>query len=192
MKSICRYGALWGLFMILVLAPASSNAAFLVEFYNGREVKAEGYRMEGKSYELYLEGGSFWVSKEVIKSIREKEDDVASLPKEETQKEEPKTEGAPGKQKISKNLETSGSSGEQKLSKNSVPQGAEIESYIQRKAELRERLEEAKKVYFDATEKTEKEWARQRMISASRDLFSLEAEVKEKHNRSLPEWWNQN
>jgi len=32
------------------------------------------------------------------------------------------------------------------VSKISVPQGAEIESYIQRKAELRERLEEAKNV----------------------------------------------
>ena len=82
--------------------------------------------------------------------------------------------------------------GEQKVSKPSVPQGAEIESYIQRKAELRERLEEAKNVYFAATEKTEKDWARQKMISASRELFSLEAEVKGKHNGSLPDWWKEN
>jgi hypothetical protein len=55
-----------------------------------------------------------------------------------------------------------------------------------------ERLEEAKKVYFAATEKTEKDWARQKMISFSRELFTLEAEVKEKHNGSLPDWWKQN
>ena len=192
MKSICWYGALWGLFMILFLAPVSSNAAFLVEFHNGRKVSVEGYRMNGKSYELYLQSGSLRVPTEEIKSIQEKRDDVARLPKEETQREEPKRAGAPGEQKVSKNPEASGSPGEQKVSKNSVPQGAEIESYIQRKAGLRERLEEAKKVYFDATEKTEKDWARQKMISSSRELFSLEAEVKEKHNGSLPDWWKEN
>jgi hypothetical protein len=177
MKNICRYGVLWGLFMILVLSPVYSDAGFLVEFHNGRRVRVEGYRIDGKSCELYLEGGSLRVPAGEIKSIQEKKDDVASLPKEETKKDGQKTEG-----------ETE----EQKVSKNSVPQGTEIESYIQRKAELRERLEEAKNVYFAATEKTEKDWARQKMISASRELFSLEAEVKEKYKGSLPNWWNQN
>ena len=191
MRNICRYGTLWGLFVICVLAPVSSDAAFLVEFHNGRKVSVEGYRMEGKNCELYLESGIFRVSKEEIKSIREKREDVARLAKEETQKDEPKTAGVPEEQKISKNPETVGSAGEQKVSKNSVPQGAEIESTIQRKAELRERLEEAKSVYFAATEKTEKHWARQKMISCSRDLFTLEAEVKAKHNGTLPDWWKE-
>ena len=177
MKNICRYGVLWGLFMILVLSPVYSDAGFLVEFQNGRTVRVEGYRMDGKSYELYLESGCLRVPAEEIKSIQEKKDDVARLPKEETEKNEPKTPVDPG---------------EQKISKNSVPQGTEIESILKRKAELRERLEEAKKVYFDATEKSEKDWARQRMISFSRELFSLEAEVKEKHNGSLPDWWKEN
>ena len=192
MKAVCRYGLLWGLLVIFVLSPGSSNASFLVELHNGRKVRVEGYRMEGKSCELYLESGSFRISKEEIKSIHEKKDDVARLPKGETQKEEPKTVGGPGEQKSPKKPETSKSPGEQKVSKNSVPQGSEIESYIQKKAELRERLEEAKKVYFDATEKTEKDWARQKMISCSRDLFSLEVEVKGKHNGTLPDWWKEN
>jgi len=148
--------------------------------------------MDGKSYELYLENGSLRVPTAEIKSIREKKDDVARLPKEETQKDEPKTVEGPGEKKVSKNPETAGSSGEQKLSENSMPQGAEIESYIQKKAELRERLEVAKKVYFDAAERTEKDWARKRMIFLSRELFTLEAEVKEKHKGSLPDWWKEN
>ena len=126
---------------------------------------------------LYLQSGSLRVPAEEIKSIQEKKDDLVRLHKEEAEKNERETTVTPG---------------EQKVSKDSVPQGAEIESYIQRKAGLRERLEEAKKVYFDATEKSEKDWARQRMISASRELFSLEAEVKEKHNGSLPGWWKEN
>ena len=177
MKDVYRYGILWALLMILVLSPGSSDASFLVELNNGRRLIVEGYRMEGKSYELYLESGCLRVPTEEIKSIQEKKDDVASLPKEETKKDGQKTEGE---------------TGEQKVSKNSVPQGTEIESYIQRKAELRERLEEAKRVYFTVTEKSEKDRARQRMISASRELFSLEAEVKGKHNGSLPDWWKEN
>ena len=74
---------------------------------------------------------------------------------------------------------------------NSVPQGAEIESYLQKKAELRQRLEIAKKVYFDATERTGKDWALKKMISCSRELFALETEVKERHKGSLPNWWKE-
>jgi len=192
MKDICRYGALWSLFVILVMSPGSSDASFLVELQNGRRLRVEGYRMEGKSCEIYLESGSLRVSKGEIKSILEKEDEMARLPQEEIQRDEPKTVRGSAEQKVAKNPGTSVSPGEQKLSKNSVLQGAEIESYIQKKAELRERLEEAKKAYFDATEKTEKDWARKRMISCSRDLFTLEAEVKEKHNGSIPDWWKEN
>ena len=176
MKNICRY-VFWSLFVILVLGPGSSDAGFLVKLHNGRRLTVEGYRIDGKSYELYLQSGSLRVPAEEIKSIQKKKDDVARLLKAETEKSELKATVDPG---------------EQKVSKISVPQGAEIESYIQRKAELRERLEEAKNVYFAATEKTEKDWARQKMISASRELFSLEAEVKEKYKGSLPNWWNQN
>jgi hypothetical protein len=177
MKDNHRCGVLCGLFIILVLSPVSSDADFLVEFQNGRRVRVEGYRIDGKSCELYWESGSLRVPAGEIKSIQEKKDDVASLPKEETKKDGQKT---------------GGETGEQKVSKTSVPQGTEIESYIQRKAELRERLEEAKRVYFAVTGKSEKDWARQRMISASRELFSLEAEVKGKHNGSLPDWWKEN
>ena len=126
MKNICRY-VFWNLFVILVLSPGSSDAGFLVELHNGRRLTVEGYRIDGKSYELYLQSGSLRVPAEEIKSIQEKKDDVARLLKAETEKSELKAPVDPG---------------EQKLSKPSVPQGAEIESYIQRKAELREKVEE--------------------------------------------------
>ena len=177
MKHNCRYGVLWALFMILVLSPVSSDAGFLVEFHNGRSVRVEAYRAQGRSYELYMESGSLRVSREEIKSIQEEKDDGVRMPQGAAEKEKP---------------ETPGDLGEQKPSKTSVPQKFEIESTIKRKAELREKLEEAKKVYFVATEKAEKERARQTMASFSRELFSLEAEVIAKHNGSLPDWWKEN
>ncbi len=177
MKNVCRYGVLWALFMILVLSPVSSEAGFLVEFQNGRRVKVEGYRVEGKNYELFLESGSLRVSKEEIKSIQERKDDPVRISAGEAEKDKP--EAAEGVK-------------EQKPSKKSVPQEVTVESVIKKKAELRERLEEAKKVYFAATEKAEKEPARKWMTACARELFSLETEVKENHNGALPDWWKEN
>jgi len=177
MKAVCQYGVLWGFFTIFVLSPVSSDAGFLVEFHNGRVVRVEGYRTEGEAYELYLETGSFRVSGEEIKSIQENRDHLVGKPEEETEKNKPKTPVDPG---------------EQKVSKIPGPPGAMIESIIKRKKELRERLEEAKNVYFTASDKFEKERARKAMTSFSRELFSLEAEVREKHNGSLPDWWKEN
>jgi len=71
MKNICRY-VFWSLFVILVLSPGSSDAGFLVELHNGRRLTVEGYRIDGKSYELYLQSGSLRVPAEEIKSIQEK------------------------------------------------------------------------------------------------------------------------
>ena len=102
MKRVCRYVFIWALFMIFILSPFSSDAGFLFEFNNGRKVRVEGYRTEGRNYELYLEGGSFRVSREEIKSITEKEDDAVRTPEGETEKDKPETPGDPGEQRLSK------------------------------------------------------------------------------------------
>jgi len=79
--------------VILVLGPGSSDAGFLVELHNGRRLTVEGYRIDGKSYELYLQSGSLRVPAEEIKSIQKKKDDVARLLKAETEKSELKATG---------------------------------------------------------------------------------------------------
>ena len=125
MKNVCWYGLLWALFMILVLSPVSSDAGFLVEFRNGRRIRVEAYRVEGKSYELYLESGSLRVSKEEIRSIQEKKDDVVRSPAGEAEKDKPETP---------EDLKKQGPS------KNSALQGIAIESTLKRKVELREKI----------------------------------------------------
>ena len=125
MKHGCRYNLFLALFMILVLRPASSEAGYLVEFQNGRSVRAETYRVEGKSYELYLESGSLRVSKEEIRSIQEKKDDVVRSPAGEAEKDKPETP---------EDLKKQGPS------KNSALQGIAIESTLKRKVELREKI----------------------------------------------------
>ncbi len=180
MRNVCRRGALWALFMILLLSPVSSDAGFLVEFRNGRSVRVKSYRVDGKNYELYLESGSLRVSREEIKSIQEKKDDVVRISAGETENNKSETRGNLKEQEPSKN------------SVNTASQETAIESTLKRRAELQERLEEAKRLYFGTTERTEKDWARQKMTSCAHELFLLEAEVMRKHNGSLPDWWKEN
>ncbi len=180
MKHVCQYHPFLILFMILVLSPVSSQAGYLIESHNGRRVKVEGYQAEGKSYEFYLKSGILRVSKEEIKSIQEKKDDVVRISAGETENNKSETRGNLKEQEPSKN------------SVNTASQETAIESTLKRRAELQERLEEAKRLYFGATERTEKDWARQKMTSCAHELFLLEAEVMRKHNGSLPDWWKEN
>ncbi len=126
---------------------------------------------------LYFESGSFNISKDEVQSILETKEKV----KEGT--EEPvKVE----KEDVPKN------SDQKQSATGPIIKKEEINAYIKRKAELVERLEEAKKAYFNATDKSEKEKAREPMISISRELFSLQEEVMKRNNGVLPEWWKEN
>ena len=73
--------------------------------------------------------------------------------------------------------------------KNPVKKNESIEDYKRKKAEITERLEEAKKIYFEASDKPEKDRARKVMVSISKELFTLEEEVTKKNNGTIPEWW---
>lgn len=163
--------------IVLHLDSINSYAGFLFKLKNGRIISAESYRIEGDRIILYVENGTFNISKDEIQSILETKEEI----KEET--EEPvKAE----KKDVPKDSEP------KKSSTAPIIKKEEIDSYIKRKTELVERLEEAKKAYFNATDKSEKERARGPMISISRELFSLQEEVKKRNGGILPEWWKEN
>ena len=75
------------------------------------------------------------------------------------------------------------------LAKDPIKKNESIEDYRKKKAEISERLEEAKKNYFEASDKPEKDRARKVMVSISKELFTLEEEVMKKNNGIIPEWW---
>jgi hypothetical protein len=163
--------------MILLLRPALSSAIFLIELKNGRTIRAENYVTEGNNIVLYVKSGEVRISKGEIKSISEKKEDMEEDKNEET---------ADQKRVIPENPDTKESV------KNIRPEKNDIESDIKKKAEIQERLEKAKKVYFNAKEKSEKERARETMTSISKELFSLQEEVTKTNNGILPEWWKEN
>ncbi len=163
--------------IILHLNSLTADAGFLFKLKNGRTIAAESYRIEGDGIVLYLEKGSFKISRDEVQSIVETKGEV----KEETG-EAVKEE----KKEVLKNVE------QKKSATDSVIKKEEIDAYIKRKAELGEKLEEAKKAYFNATDKSEKEKARKPMISLSKELFSLQEEVTRRNNGILPAWWKEN
>ena len=163
--------------IILHLNSINVDAGFLFKLKNGRTISAESYQIEGDGIILYLEKGSFKISKDEVQSIVETKGEV----KEETE-EAVKEE----KKDVRKNVD------QKKSATDSVIKKEEIDSYIKRKAELVEKLEEAKKAYFNATDKSEKEKARKPMISISKELFSLQEEVTRRNSGILPEWWKEN
>jgi hypothetical protein len=166
--------------LVLYLTPASSHAIFSIELKNGRKILAENYRTEGTSMILYLKSGELKVLREEVKSILE-------LKEEGEEQKEKKTEGVKEeKGDTPKKIESP------KSAKDPTFRKQDIDGYLKRKAEIGGRLEKAKAVYFDATDRTGKEKARETMISISREMFSLEEEVMNRNKGVLPDWWKEN
>lgn len=162
--------------IILHFGATISYSSYLVGFNNGRTISVEDYRVEGGQIFLYLNGGVVKFSRSEIKSISEEKDQIREGKKEERNdvvKDAPKT---PVKTALARDPEKKGEG---------------IEDYRKKKADLSERLDEAKKIYFETSDKSDKDRARKVMISFSKELFALEEEVMQKNNGVLPGWWKE-
>jgi len=158
-----------------LLTSTLSYAAFLVELKSGRTIFVEDYRIEGDQATLYLQSGALKIPKSDIKSIVKQKEEV-----ERTDSPAKPDEKATEKGRVS-------GKGDPKGKKVDM----DVESYKKRKKELQEKLDGAKEVYFNAKEKSEKDKAREVMISFSKELFALQEEVKQKNNGTLPDWWGE-
>ncbi len=152
-------------------------ALFLIQLKNGRTISAEQYQTEGSMIILQIGGGAFKVPKDEVLSIVETAEEVEKEAPAVTT-EEPKDLPKEAAQKPAAN--------------EPVTKQKERKGYLEKKAEIRDRLEAAKKNYFEAGDRASKERERQNMISISRELFSLEEEVKKSNNGVLPDWWKEN
>jgi len=175
MKKCFLFLVLFSIGIILPLSSSSSYAMFLIEFKNGRKIVVEDYRIEGGNIVLYLKSGSARMPKDGVQSILEKKGQI----KEEEETTEEKID-------LPKNPDGKKSSKDISKGKN------DIDLYMRRKAEIQRRLEEAKIVYFNLTEKSDKERARETMVSVSKELSSLQEEVMKNNNGILPGWWEGN
>ncbi len=164
---------------LLHLTSFDSYASFLVGFSNGRRIYVENYRVEGEEILLYLKSGLLKVPKREVESISEEKDEPVENEKERI-----------GKPEEEVNDVTSTLGGKT----NAIPpigKKEDVAGYKKKKAEISERLEEAKKNYFEASDSFYKERTRKIMISISRELFALEEEVRKANNGVVPDWWKQ-
>ncbi len=145
-----------------------AHAGFLITMKNGRAILADNYQVKDDAIIIFLEEGTLKFSRQEVQSIKEdmskkKTVDIEQrvMTQQEKKVEEPKSEAKDAK---ANDLATK-----------------HEEANLKKKAEITERLEEAKKVYFEAQGKAEKDSARERMVSISRKLFNW-VEENEKGN----------
>ena len=157
-------------FVILHWGAFPSYALFLIQLKSGRTISTEYYQIEGNTIILEVGGGSLKIPKDDVLSIVET--------KGEAKKEVPAEPRVEPKD----------------LPKDPAPVTGqkEIKSYLEKKAEIRDRLEAAKKAYFEAGDRASKETERKKMISVSKEMYALEEEVKKSNNGVLPDWWKEN
>lgn len=173
------------LLTIIILSTLStSNAGFLIKLKNGGTIYTEMYEEEGNKIILYLESGTVRIGKDEVRSISKSEKQIRDDTETKDAKILPKKQDEKRDEKVKKP--------DEKINeKDSVIVKKEVEYYKKRKKEIQIRLEEAKKVYFDATNKEEKDKARKVMLSISDELSNLQEEVKKKNNGILPKWWQE-
>jgi hypothetical protein len=166
-----KYFVITILFSITMVLQMHSygEAAYLITMKTGRAITADHYQVKGDTIVVFLEEGMLTFSTHEVESIQQdmsKRTAVATEPKaarqEEKRVQERKTETKDAKPKASA--------------------ASNEEGQMKKKAEITERLEEAKKAYFEAKNKAEKDRAREKMVSISRELFNW-AEGTEKGNK---------
>ena len=136
-----------------------ADAGFTITMKNGRTIPADNYQVKGDTIVIFIEEGSLKFSKQEVQSIKEdmgKVKTVGIMQKGMRQPEEKVEES----KREAKDVKTNDFAGENEQAKS------------KKKAEIAERLEEAKMAYFEAKGKDEKDRARERMVSISRELFN--------------------
>lgn len=154
--------------IVFFVSSAPSYAGFLIQLKNGRTIYTEDYRIEGDQILLFLESGVVNISKGEVQSILQDTREIEEGKKAPPEKLE---------EKITQEGRVSGK--------------ADIEYYKKKKREIQGRLDEAKKIYFDAANKSEKDEARKIMLSISNELFNLQDEVRKNNNGIIPNWWKE-
>jgi hypothetical protein len=174
-------------------------ASYQIQLKNGNEIKTSHYWEEGDEIKFYAYGGiagikKGLVSKVTTSNVNYKED---SFSKEDLEKS--RTPPVLSNQKPKENAQTRASetagrsdgSGEKSESKG---EAVDLDSYRERKAALREKLEDALQRNRDATTRQDqdaRESTRQEYLKFSKQIMDLGEELKKKNKGILPDWWDE-
>jgi hypothetical protein len=189
------------LFIALMIFPSWSllwAASYQLLLKNGNEIKTSHYWEEGDEIKFYVYGGvagiqKGLVSKVTTSNVNYKED---SSSKEHLEKSRAPSVLSGQKSKVSAQTRDSetpsradgggGKSGEK-------TESIDFDSYRERKAALKEKLEDALQRNREATAKQDqglKESTRKEYLDFSKQILDLGDELKRKNKGVLPDWWD--
>jgi hypothetical protein len=162
--------------MICWLSALSHAASWTIELTNGRELTTTRVWEEGDEVKFSAAQGTAGVPRALVKRI-------TSLAKAFKPESENRQEAGAGQSATKKNDD-----GDMKRQESSPPADREA------KLALKSQLDDARKKYIEATatkDPASQQGALDAIKAASKKLYALADEVKEKHGGVLPAWWNE-
>lgn len=170
-------GALIALMAFCGPSLAQGETLYIISLKNGGEFKTSYYWEEGHEIRFYIHGGVIGIIKDAVKTIQKRKGFIA-IPIEHTDQD------MIAESKVSRQ--------ETHRIQDPLKSSIAIDRYQAKRADLREKLEDAIKRHSEATEKKDleaKEVAWKEMVDVNGALTELVEEVKERHNGVLPGWW---
>jgi hypothetical protein len=185
-------------FVALIIFQTASltwGASYLLQLKNGNELRTSHYWEEGDEIKFYTYGGvagvqKAFVSKVTISNLNYKED-IAS--KEDIDKNRAPSVSVSPKSKESRQMQigTKESQPNEKTGKDEV---VDFDYYRERKAALKEKLEDAIQRHREATARKDqeaKESTRKEYLEFSKQIIDLGDDLKRKNKGVLPDWWQE-
>jgi predicted transcriptional regulator len=155
-------------FLFSLVFAGVGNAAFRIALKGGREFITDQYWEEGNQIKFNYYGGVVGVAKDSVSKIEKTNAPAKAGTAAKTAPDEMRTKEGAGQ--------------------------VDIESYREKKSELRRKFDEASEKYRDAIRKQDlpgKEKASEEMREFSRQAYDLADELREKNKGVLPDWWEE-
>ena len=186
------------LFITLMLFPSWCllwAASYQIQLKNGNEIKTSHYWEEGDEIKFYAYGGvagikKGLVSKVTTSNVNYKEDASA---KEALEMSQPPVVPSGSKSKESPQAKI-GERGSQSGGNPEKSVDVDFDYYRERKAVLKEKLEEALQRNREAITRQDlkaRESTRQEYLEFSKQIMDLGDELKRKNKGVLPDWWDE-
>jgi hypothetical protein len=171
------------------------GASYLLHLKNGNELRTSHYWEEGDEIKFYAYGGVAGIQKAFVtrvttSNLNYKEDPDS---KEDIEKNRaPLVSGGP-KSKESRQMQigTRDSQSDENAEKGEV---VDFDYYRERRAALKEKLEDALQRNREATARKDqeaKESTRKEYLEFSKQIIDLGDELKKKNKGVLPDWWKE-
>jgi hypothetical protein len=161
---------------ICCLSSLAHGTSWIIELTNGRELTTTHVWEEGEELKFFMAQGTAGVPKAIVKRITPSAKNFK--PESDNRHEAGVGQSAP----------------EQKESGDMQRQEGASPADREKKLALTSQLDDARKKYVEATaakNPASQQGALDAIKAASKKLYALADEVKEKHGGGLPAWWNE-